>query len=371
MDQSTFHKQLVDRYVNNTATEAELEVIDQLIRAGELDNMLMMHMEESWQAEEAVFESVEQVEAEITVRRFKLWPRIAMAAAAITAITLGTWLYYAANAPRHPEFISGYPIANDIAPGGNKATLTLANGKTITLSDAKTGIVIDAGKLTYNDGTLLRGDATEGIKSALMAINTPKGGQYVIILPEGTKVWLNAASSLKFPKTFTGDASRTVELNGEAYFEVSKDKKHPFRVLSAGQQVEVLGTHFNMYAYNDEVNIKTTLLEGSVKINDATILKPNEEALVTNGKVTVSQVNAKEAIAWKNGYFSFQDTPIKEVMTILSRWYNIEVSFTDKVISEGFTGKFSRFRNISEVLRMLEKTGQVRFKIEGRRVIVQ
>lgn len=298
--------------------------------------------------------------------------QLAAAASVIIVLSISLWIYNAGPDTDKSKTSKNSDLATDIAPGGNKATLTLADGKTIVLSNAKKGIVIDAGKLSYNDGTSLREATSAVTKNNLMKISTPKGGQYELILPDGSKIWLNAASTLKFPKTFSGQPARIVELSGEAYFEVSKDKKSPFRVRSAGQEVEVLGTHFNVNAYHDEANIKTTLLEGKVKVNGAAILNPDEEAVVADGKIKINRVNAQEAIAWKNGEFRFNDEELGAIMRKIARWYNLEISYEhENMQTQLFGGTITKFGNVSDVLRMLELTGGVHFKLEGRRIIVK
>jgi ferric-dicitrate binding protein FerR (iron transport regulator) len=205
-------------------------------------------------------------------------------------------------------------------------------------------------------------------------ISTPKGGQYQVTLSDGSKVWLNAASSLRFPATFSGK-ERKVELTGEGYFEVAHNKKMPFHVTVNDLDVEVLGTHFNINAYADESAIKTTLLEGSVKVvkgNETKIIEPGEQASVTTSEDEINvkqQVDLEQVVAWKNGIFQFERADIESVMRQISRWYDIDVDYHGRV-SEHFGGTISRDVNISDVLKMLEMTGGVNFKIDGKKVIV-
>jgi transmembrane sensor len=308
----------------------------------------------------------------------KLWVNIGVAAAIIMVISSGIyffngWSYLIGDSSRKR-------LANDIATGKNMATLTLANGKTMTLSEAKTGVVVHASKLTYSDGTVVKiqdlNDQGSRSASGTQTIQTPRGGTYQIVLPDGTKVWLNAASSLKFTSSFSGLVNRKVELlSGEAYFEVSKDKKHPFIVSSRGQQVEVLGTHFNINTYPIGGAIKTTLLEGSVKVENMTsrekaLLNPGQQSEVKGEALQITNVNTDAVVAWKNGYFSFTDESIREVMDKLVLWYDIDVVYEGQASTEKFNGKISRGRNIAQILRLLEGTKAIQFKIEGRRVTV-
>ncbi|MNS13038.1 fec operon regulator FecR [compost metagenome] len=306
---------------------------------------------------------------------FPLWTKIAAAASIVLLISIGINSYLAKRASENTELAN----ANKIAPGSNKAILTLSNGQKISLTDAskgtlanESGIVITKtadGQLTYKFS-----NSTDINASALInTIETPRGGQHQITLPDGTVVTLNAASSLKFPASFTGLANRKVELSGEAYFEVAKDKKHPFIVQSGSQKVEVLGTHFNVNTYPDEKAAKTTLLEGAVKVSangNAHLLKPGQQSILTNNTVDIVTANIKEIMAWKNGYFRFNDDRIDEIMPLLSRWYDVEVNYEGKISDERFSGTISRYKNINEVLAMLSYSNAVKFKIEGRRITV-
>jgi transmembrane sensor len=206
-------------------------------------------------------------------------------------------------------------------------------------------------------------------------LETTNGQTYRLQLPDQSKVWLNAASSIKFPVSFAGLKNRKVELTGEAYFEISKDKEHPFIVKTTQQEVQVLGTHFNINSYEDKQNTTTTLLEGSVKITNENkkeqLLKPGETALVNNtANILVSPADIKSAMTWKNGDFRFNEERIDEVMLKISRWYDIEVTYHGPISKEKFSGKISRNKNISEVLNMLSYSNAVKFIVEGRRVTV-
>ena len=266
-----------------------------------------------------------------------------------------------------------------VLPGFNKATLTLADGSNIDLNAARSGplskqggVLVDKagnGKLVY-DANSANGDKGAALNNIL---TTPRGGQYQLVLSDGTKVWLNAASSLKFPAIFTGK-ERNVELVGEAYFEVAKNKNMPFRVSTGKLNIEVLGTHFNVSAYQDDDAIKTTLLEGSVKLttaNSQALLKPGEQAtLGQQQRINIQSINTDEAVAWKNGYFVFNNENIQCIMKKISRWYDVEVVYSGKVDENDFGGTVSRFDSVNEVLRSLELTGTVHFKLDGRRITV-
>lgn len=305
------------------------------------------------------------------------WYKISVAAA-IVAIVSGLFLFY--NHNYGVDQLSKDVVKNKIKPGKNTAVLTLANGKTINLSDAKSGVVINVSNLTYSDGSTVvqeaDGKTVFGTTSTheLLTAATPRGGTYQIVLPDGSKVWLNAASSLKFPATFSQKLNREVELNGEAYFEIAKDKNHPFKVKTIQQEVEVLGTHFNVNAYADEGIVKTTLLEGKVKLNHknaAAILKPGQQGYIADGLLDFKVVEADAAniSAWKNGEFIFNNTDLKSLMRQISRWYDVDVVYEAGVKNDVFFGKIKRNADLSKVLKILA-LGDIHFRIEGRKLIV-
>jgi transmembrane sensor len=315
-------------------------------------------------------------------KQISIWPRVIAAASILLFLsTGGYYLHY--RQKKQPQIAQNK--MNDIPPGGNKAILTLSNGRQISLNNAQNG------KLVNQGNTIIRKTAIGQIVYTAVAANvesaptqtlyntmtTPKGGQYLVILPDGSKVLLNAASSLRYPTAFTGK-ERKVELSGEAYFEVVHNAALPFRVVVADQVVEDLGTHFNINAYQDEHLIKTTLIEGGVNIsvkNHHVILKPGQQATLNidstdqNIKV-IENANVEEATAWKNGYFRFNNEKIPEIMRQLSRWYNVDIVYKGNITNDGLNGKISRFKNISQVLQMLESTKLVHFKVAGKEVTV-
>lgn len=303
-------------------------------------------------------------------KTFRLWPRIAAVASILLVLTAGLVYYLNTSYVRSGGL--NLTKSNDIAPGADKAILTLANGKQIVLTGAKNGAVADENDARIRktaDGQLVYERLSGSESSSLYNnITTPRGGQYTIMLSDGTKVILNAASSLKYPTTFKG-AERTVELTGEGYFEVAHHKSRPFKVISEGQTVEVLGTHFNINAYADEPNVKTTLLEGSVDVN-GTLIKPNQQAIFSAGnQIVVKQVDPANVVAWKDGLFKFDHTDLKTAMRQIARWYDVEIIYEGDVDNEQFYGKIERSYTLSEVLKVLELS-KVHFKIAGRKIIV-
>jgi transmembrane sensor len=305
----------------------------------------------------------------------KLWSRIAVAASIV--LVAGTVLYlYHVNSRQ--DVTAGTSAGNLIVPGKHSATLTLANGKKIILSDAVNGTLTREAGININktaDGRLVYEikNRAEGDENKINTLSTAKGETYQVRLPDGSMVTLNAASSLSYATSLNKNGERRVELKGEGYFEVAKDKKHPFIVKTPTQEISVLGTHFNVNAYADEEVVKTTLLEGSVRIRTAgeqRMLIPGEQAIVRGDKVSISKADIESAVAWKNGEFVFTGQPITEIMRVLSRWYNVEVEFNGPVTKEQFEGSALKEKNITDVLELLELTGAVHFKIEGRKIIV-
>lgn len=309
------------------------------------------------------------------------WNRLSVAAAILVTLSAGFFLMK--NYTAKQEALADQQIANDVLPGSNKATLSLSDGSQIVLNDAKNGMLTRQGNASIVK--LANGEIAyqkDNVRTGIVLYNTmttPRGGQYKLTLPDGTRVWLNAASSITYPTAFTG-TQRQVNITGEAYFEVTKNKAMPFSVKSEGQMVQVLGTHFNVNTYPDESAVKTTLLEGSVKIslagsalnkkNTELMIKPNEQSVLVNGVISKVNVDVDDIVAWKNGETTFNNSDIKSVMRQLARWYDIEVSFNGKIPEERvFSGEISRNARLSEVLKVLQLS-KINFKIEGKKVIV-
>lgn len=302
----------------------------------------------------------------------------AISAAAAVIIMIGTgylWVQHKTAVPNEQQ------VHHDIGPGKNSATLTLANGKKIVLtSDVKGELATESGVSITKaaDGQLIYEikDQQNSDPKAVNQLSTTRGESYQLRLPDGTMVWLNAASSITYPVSFSNAASREVKLAGEAYFEVAKDKKRPFLVTTIQQQIRVLGTEFNVNAYPDEPEIKTTLLEGTIKLSleegsQNRILKPGEQATLAGTKLSVSTVDVEQAIDWKNGDFVFQSEPLTSLMRRVSRWYNVSVIYADGVDKEGtFTGKVSRNKPVSVLLKALQSAG-LKFDVIGNKIIVK
>jgi transmembrane sensor len=310
-------------------------------------------------------------------RKFKtLNQSLLIAASLLVMMSVGLYFYL------HSRRIDYNLALHDIQPGSNKATVTLANGQKFDLKNLKGGVVVDKSGLEYNDGTDINEvGSTKGITQQLV-LSTPKGGQYQITLSDGTRVWLNAASSLKFLSSFAGQKERRVELTGEGYFEVMHDAKQPFRVVSSGQIAEDIGTSFNISNYADEPLSKTTLVEGSMQLQSLknaqdkkpVLLKPSQQASIdVTGAINLRLVNTAETLGWKNDNFIFDGEDLNSAMRKIARWYNVDVVYEPglKTNTTPFLdGLVSRKSKLSEVLKWIETVSDVRFKIEGRRVTV-
>ncbi|MCF3108837.1 FecR domain-containing protein [Niabella sp. CC-SYL272] len=312
----------------------------------------------------------------------RTWIRIAAAAVLLAACLTGVFRWVNTSFKQRTGVVAAPEIKPDIAPGTNMATLVLADGRRILLSEGgngklagQKGVIVtkvtDSTIVYQPDAFALADRPVAAGATAYNTLITARAQQFGITLPDGSKVWLNAATSLKFPVNFTGLRERRVELEGEAYFEVAKDARKPFIVHSGRQDVKVLGTHFNVSSYADEPEARTTLLEGSVKINGRQTLKPGEQALVNGrGLVAVSKVNTDASVAWKNGYFEFNDENVYEIMTKVARWYDVQVIYEGNMPLDKMKGAMSRFQNVSGVLGIMEATGLFSFRIDGKKIYV-
>lgn len=360
-------RELLDKYLNGTATPEERTLFEQLSNRLTRKQLASVESENIEEIKSEIYRKLPQAPSRLFLQKYRF-----IAAAASIVLCIGAVALF------HHQAQINQQVA-DVAPGGNRAVLTLANGKKIRLSSAgngelakQSGISIRKnhnGELVYklsanHDNATLEYNTTE----------TPRGGQYQLELADGTKVWLNASSSLKYPTRFAGK-ERQVELTGEAYFEVTHNASMPFKVKTTKAVVTVLGTHFNVNAYHDESSVKTTLLQGKVRVNALNsnasgILKPAEQAILTGDQIQITPGDTEAATAWKNGYFRFRGENITNIMRKLSRWYNIDVQYATTISDEGYYGTVSRFKNIKQVLAVLSETGSVHFKVEGRRVTV-
>lgn len=303
------------------------------------------------------------------------------AAAVVILLFIISGLTYFVHDKKASLPVQRLAVQKDHAPGGNKAVLTLANGKQIVLDDATQGdIAQQAGvKIIKLDSGMIACTAPAGASGKLLpaynTITTPRGGQYQLILPDGSHVWLNSASSLRFPNFFHGE-NRKVELTGEGYFEVAKNPSRPFIVSLADMEITVLGTHFNVMAYADEETVKTTLLEGSVKVkhgNNNSMIVPGQQASLQKGadQFTIDKANIDEVIAWKEGKFRFDEMNIHAIMRQIERWYDVQVEYSGNLKGITLTGVVPRKNYVSELLNALELTQRVHFTVTGDKITVE
>lgn len=380
---------LYQRYIEDTCTEDERAELFSILAANPGDPQIAGLLDGTWNTiniaelrplnnPEGILNDILSQHTKPVVKKIG-WYHYAVAASIAIALSSAFYFYTSRNpvTDRKTERVA------NIAPGTNKATLTLSNGKVITLDTAtegeiarQAGIVISKtqnGQLVYDILKAQKDQSTGDLTYNTIA--TPRGGQYQVNLPDGTKIWLNAASSLKYPAVFNGK-QRRVELSGEAYFEVAKDKSHPFIVATDRQEVQVLGTHFNVNSYTDEVATKTTLLEGSVQVsvlgtsNEGLVLKPGQQALLRSNSLNLYAVDTEETVAWKNGYFQFNEADLGSIMRQLSRWYNVDVTFESKPSTDLFHFRVPRNMSLTDLQKIFETNG-INFKIEGRTLIVK
>lgn len=306
-----------------------------------------------------------------------IMPRRWLQVAAILIMVAGILYLFADRSTKNdPNTVARADTGISIHPGGDRAYLITADGRTVSLDSLSNGVlgevqpnvIKEGGRLTYTSSAPHQGEV------AYNTLSTPRGGQFAIVLSDGTKIWLNASSSLYYPTFFTGN-EREVELTGEAYFEVAADKKRPFRVKVGDMRVEVMGTHFNVNAYTNESAIRTSLLEGSVVIREGTasgMLRPGQQGVLSRSDgqlAVVDDADMEAAVAWKNGMFQFSKADIRTVMRQISRWYNVEVIYTGKLPKQVFDGKISRNAELSDMLEIL-KLSEVDLSVEGNRILV-
>jgi ferric-dicitrate binding protein FerR (iron transport regulator) len=321
------------------------------------------------------FERIPKSRKRITYLR-PVYRLTAMAASILLIIAVGVILNNKKKIKLSANNISEKPVV----PGSQKAILKLANGEKIILDDQHPGKVAsqygtsivknNKGQIVYSNSA----DSANLTDRLYNTIETPRGGKFSVVLPDGTVAWLNAASTLKYPLRFSKN-ERRVELTGEAYFEVAHNKDQPFKVISKNQEVRVLGTHFDVKAYEDDDAVSTTLLQGSVLIhnnalNKSKLLVPGQQANLTLNDMQIGEVNVQQVVSWKKGYFLFDHNNIKDIMKLISRWYDVDIRYVDIDQRETFGGTFSEYSDLKEMLQNLQQLGHVHFKLDGRKIIV-
>lgn len=379
---------LIEKYLNGTLSTEERSLLDQWYNSPADDRAALLpgskdEQEINERLQRRIFNTIHHTRR-IFFRKWQL-PVIA-ASVLLTLIFTAVYYYIHPGKLTHTALTqngsAALPVATAIVPGGNRALLTLADGSTIVLDSAANGTIsrqgnvkvmkLDNGLVSYTGQGAKRDTHKETVYNT---ISTPRGGQYQITLSDGTKVWLNAASSIRFPVAFTG-TERSIAVTGEAYFEVAHNKHMPFKVQVNNNEIEVLGTHFNINAYDDEATMKITLLEGKIKqtVNGGTaqkILLPGQQSDVDReGKMIVKEnADIEEAIAWMRGNFQFKSADLHAVLRQVARWYDAEIEYNGN-INLHFTGQLPRSENVTTLFNNLALTGEVHFRIEGRKIIV-
>lgn len=381
MKDSKHIQQLFERYINNQTSKEETaflltylqdkenkEVVEKLIE-NRFDGATTDHKIVEKEILDRVFNKI-ILDAPATKPQRPLWHKI-VAISAVAALIL----------------IISFPLLNwkkdnlsamqIVPPGSNKATLTLSSGETIVLENQPNG------QLTADKGMRIEKTSEGGInyssvnelaqkQPSMHLLNIPKGGQFQLTLSDGTKVWLNSHSSLEYPSCFTGK-ERRVKLTGEGYFEVAKNNGKSFIVETANQQVEVLGTKFNINAYEDESSTRTTLAEGAVSVNTgqrSTLLKPGQQSILTSNNITVKSVDTYQALDWKNGDFNFVNDDLKSIMRKISRWYNIEVVLEEPISKETYVAQISRKKQLNDLLKALQRAGSFKYHIQNNKLYI-
>jgi ferric-dicitrate binding protein FerR (iron transport regulator) len=386
MDQQRF-QYLLDQYVLGELSTEGRQELAQLIDQPEYQQLLDTALLEGFRQQPLVAllpdERVRNLLSErlpghtfwqpAKVNRIRYW----WAAAAVLLLAIaGIWLW------QQPEKKLSMATIPAIAPGGDKAILTLANGQQIVLDQAGNGAIaeqngikiikLSSGQLSYQTSDIGKSD----IEKSYNTLTTPRGGQFRIELPDGSQVWLNSATTLTYPVAFTGK-TREVKLKGEAYFEVKHKAAQPFTVKAGEVNVQVLGTGFNVMAYEEEGKVATTLVEGAVALSGSAnqkkvVLLPNDQGSLVNGdtRFKIGQPDLEQVLAWKNGLFSFEKTDLRAIMRQISRWYNVEIEYRGVVEQINFTGRMSRKEYVSQILELLEMEGRVHFEVTDNHITV-
>lgn len=382
-------RKLLQDYLCGTITpETSNELLELFTQYPELQNITnSLNTEEGLQAAlqeyEYLFDSTYTIREQENLRRIKatilteegdfsrrrIWPIYATVASIIVFLSIGWFTFNQYNNGQKMPLVA---TENAIIPGSDQAVLTTGDGKQLTLSSQYKGIVMND-HIAYDDGKVILDQAAVAANSMLY-LATPRGGQYHVVLADGTKVWLNAETKLKYPARFSAD-KRAVELEGEAYFEVAPNKHKPFIVQTGKEKVEVLGTHFNVNSYKEEPYSQVALLEGSVRISipgqQAKILQPGQQSSVKAGTITINPVDQNECLAWKNGEFMFNNESFESVMKKLERWYDINVVLAPELKDLMIWGSVSRYENFETVMEVIKKTDKrIKYTMNGRRVII-
>lgn len=369
--------ELLERYREGRCTEEEVTLLQSWYGQWNMADPADLSESDLNRAEELIRQGILPEEKKRVIR---LLPRMAAAIALFVALSACLYLYFNKPGKRLQQGVA--VNKTDVPPGGNKAVLTLSNGTAIVLDNADKGLLATQGNqhVVKMSGSVLTYEAAGGSQAGdnKLVFNTltiPRGGQYQLVLSDGTKVWLNSASSITYPTAFA-EGERKVVVTGEAYFEVTHDEKRPFIVQARSEVIRVLGTHFNVYAYGDEPFVNTTLLTGSVKVSvlnshRSQLLRPGEQIQINKagGVKLLTNVNTNKVVAWTKGQLSMEDVSVKSLMSRLSRWYDVDIRYKGKIPEEKFGGMISRNVYLSNVLSVLNANG-IHAHLKGKTIIV-
>lgn len=364
-------KQWLFHYLENNDKPELQELMERNFREDLLSNQ---SHPESDRILHAIHETIEPAGKKRRLLVLPVWKKWTAIAASLIVISAG--VYYLMNhlsLPEKDSLVQQHTYKNDVAPGHNGAVLTLSDGKEIVLDSSSNGLLAMQGniKIEKKDGQI----AYNGRNGAVLYnhVSTNKGRQWVVVLPDGSKAWLNAASSIHYPLTFNSN-ERLVEITGEVYFDVVHNDRQPFRVKVADQLIEDIGTQFNINAYANEDMIRTTLVEGAVKLSNtigSVFIHPGQQAFVnaSSKKIQVAETNVEDVVAWKNGFFAFRNSDIYAVMRQLARWYDVDIRYEGAPAHQRFSGKIDRNLSLAQVLQILDET-KAHFRIEEDKRIV-
>lgn len=387
MHSSGEFQSLIDKYLTNSITATEKALLFEMIRSRQHITTLERVVADALETPIEVTEDIalrEQIFAYVAahnrpVKKITSWQRYAAAAAILLLIASGTYYWLLPSSEQPPT--TQFAVAK---PGTNKAILILADGSNITLDSSGKQELQQGGTSVHQQGSQLTYDVQHSTSEVTYnVLRTPRGAQFKVTLPDGTKAWLNAASSVRYPTAFSGK-ERRIEITGEVYLEVSPfntatGENMPFVVVSAHQQVLVLGTHFNINAYEEEAVTSTTLITGKIRVftqadNAGVILAPEQQAVITHhgtvSSIPVRLVETSKVIAWKNGYFDFEQERLAVVLRLLSRWYNVDFESDPAILNLKFSAVIARSSQLKDVLSLLSATGAVRFREEGTKIKV-
>lgn len=349
-------EKLLVRYRMDQCTEAEKALVEH--------SFLEFNEKEKGLSQERIDEIKDQVYTKLPIKG-KSWSKLYIWSSVAAALVVSIMAFAHWGLEENLQVLENIRVVEDVSPIGNRATLTFGDGKSIALNGTKNGLMVVGTSINYSDGSELKNNITPQMSQTL---STPKGGQYQVVLQDGTKVWLNAASSITYPSSFDGAKERRVAITGEVYFEVAKDRKRPFLVASNQQSIRVLGTHFNVNAYGDNGATITTLLEGCVSvasfgIDGEKVLKPLEQLVADRDGSYIKPADKDLTMAWKNGKLEFRDASLSDILSEVARWYDLHVEYKGEIPNRIFTGSVSRYSNLSVLLKILSYS-DIRFRIE-------